>query len=194
MRQDDVQPHRFAARFHGAAIGRFHDARAAARADKQALVFVADQAVLGDDAAKAPCFFVIVGVPQGLLGLGNGAAVTRLHGLSVQLLGFFHAFKAGAAIDHDGAVYAMLMLHQVGLEHFQLNTDATRFGAREKFAIGKSGAVGFALHFAGLVSANQAFLQVVGAFQIHILFMVFLPKNGVKTAWAAIKIKASIKA
>ena len=53
-----------------------------------------------------------------------------------------HIDKARAAVDNHRVLDAALDLGQIGLEHFQLHADATRFTAEHELRIGECKAVG----------------------------------------------------
>ena len=142
VRQHDVHAQRGLACFVGAAVGRFHDARAATGADVQAVFARLACAVLGHHAAKSAGFFVVHGVAQGALGFLDARRRTFRLGLGHLLtrLGFID--KTCAAIDHDGVFNALGRLLYVGLEHFQLKANATRFSAEQKFGVSESQPIG----------------------------------------------------
>ena len=52
-------------------------------------------------------------------------------------LGVDHGLEACAAVHHHRVVNAQVVLHQIGLEHFELQTDAPGFASEHELRVGK---------------------------------------------------------
>ena len=87
----------------------------------------------------------MAGVAHVALGQCDAGCVAAGLGFGQALLGCLRVYKPGAAEHHHGAFNACFGLPQVGLEHFELETDAARFPAEEEFRVSKSNAIGVGL-------------------------------------------------
>ncbi len=145
MGQGDVHADIGRMLFGGAAVGRFHDAGAAASADVEAVFELLGFAELGHQARKAARGIVVAA--GGYCTLRHGNCLGIALGLSggQQDLGLFRRHKAGAAKHHHGVVDALGGQLQVGLEHLQLKADRAGLAAAQKLRVCKGQAVRVAL-------------------------------------------------
>jgi hypothetical protein len=124
--------------FVRAAVGRLHDAGAAAGADEElvsggSLPF----AVLRHQLAEGAGLLVVVGIARQRRQRGLSPRVAAGLGLRDHEGGVFFAAKPGAAEHHHGVLDAVGLLLQVGLEQLQLKADAAGFAAQQELGVGE---------------------------------------------------------
>ena len=185
VRQGDVQAHRGHVDVGCAAVGRLHHAGAAAGADEQLFLLRLAQAVGGHDAGEVARGLVVARRAHGALGQRQGLGVAAGLGGGQLLLRDLGRDEAGAAVHHHGAVHAGGRQRQFGLEQFELEADAARFGAQQELGVGKGqavriglqrlAAVGMRLQFGPGVGQGRAggILDVLGAVH-HLLLLLKL--------------------
>ena len=151
MGQGDVQPGGEGAHLVRPPVGRFHDARAAAGADEEALALGLAGAVAGDQAGKQAGVFIVFGISQVPLRDSNLCRVCAQYGSVHCSLCAFGRRKARAAENDHRVFYPLGRLVKVRLEHLQLDADATGLPAEQKFGVGESQAVGVLVQTEALV-------------------------------------------
>ena len=178
VRQHDVQRHRRLACIVRTAVGCFHDARAAAGADVELLVYRQAGTVVRDDAGKFARLFVPGCIAQGPPGLLQCQCIIRSLRLCQLGLRDFLADKAGAAKHHHRVFDACLHLGEVRFLQLQLHADAACLAAQQKLRIGKRQPVSLWLDDRRRVLVGQQFgpcagqrgiLDVVGILHVRIV-------------------------
>eukprot|EP01137_Pigoraptor_chileana_P011302 Opistho-2@61934 len=155
--QGNRQANTFAPGLKCPAVGRLHDAGAAASGDKQFVNHRLAGAVLGHQATESARSLVEPGVAHQRLGLGDGLGVACGLHLRQMVTCLVRAAEAGAAEHHHGVLYTVRMLRQIRLEHLQLKTNATGFAAQQEFGVGESQPFGIGLQgVAGAVVGLQS--------------------------------------
>ena len=127
MRQDNVEPHRRCAHFMRAAISGFHDARPATRADKQLLGHGQWLTVRRYQPCKKPSLVIQLSIATMALRKLQGCSIATCVCVIQRLRCLLRRWKARTAVHHHGIFNALLLLCQVGFEHFQLKADAAGF-------------------------------------------------------------------
>ena len=139
-RQADVQADRLAAGFARAAVGRFHDAGAAARGDDEAVVLRLQRVTPCRQQPRQLSRVLVVARPFDRLArsreLGLELRVGVLHAAGAQRLqrafGALAAVDAGRSEKHDRVLDFLLLEASQRFEVFGENAYRTGFGAFEK--------------------------------------------------------------
>ena len=142
-RQADVQPDRLASRFARAAVGRFHDAGAAAGGDDEAVVRGGERQAplrqhpreLARILVKARPLESLARLVQFFLVRGVGVALAARAERPQRTFRAFTAVDARRAEKHHGVLYPLLFEASQRFEILGHNPDRTRFLAVEKIGI-----------------------------------------------------------
>ena len=137
VRQRNVETHGHRATIACAAVRCFHDAGAATSADGERLGRLTPLAVVGHEAAEQARLFVVARIAHVTLRDACHLRVVEPLGVGQGNPRVLGRQEARAAIDDDGVFDAQALLLQIGLEHFELKANATRFAAQQEFGIGE---------------------------------------------------------